>query len=146
MVRVRSRKEREVRVNRSMSDEGWSQVRSLFGAILELCPAERDSALEDLGRSDPQAAAEVRRLLSNLEAAKDFLEQPVAPWRETLSAQAGHYLKAGDVLAGRYEIRRLLGAGGMGEVYEAWDREMRLAVALKLLSPQLAERSDMVER
>src|SRR6266540_1754356 len=33
----------------------------------------------------------------------------------------------------RFEVRRQLGAGGMGIVYEAWDRERRLAVALKTL-------------
>jgi serine/threonine protein kinase len=34
---------------------------------------------------------------------------------------------------GRFEIRRQLGEGGMGIVYEAWDREREAAVALKTL-------------
>ena len=33
----------------------------------------------------------------------------------------------------RFEVRRQLGQGGTGVVYEAWDRERRLAVALKTL-------------
>lgn len=41
----------------------------------------------------------------------------------------------GDVLAGRWELRRLLGHGGSGLVFEAWDRELNSAVALKLLRP-----------
>ena len=34
----------------------------------------------------------------------------------------------------RFEIIRRLGTGGMGAVYEAFDRERQLTVALKLLN------------
>lgn len=40
-------------------------------------------------------------------------------------------LKAGQVLNGRYEIRNLLGQGGMGAVYRAFDRLFDRDVALK---------------
>src|SRR5687768_11342520 len=39
---------------------------------------------------------------------------------------------------GRYEVRALLGAGGMGRVYEAYDAELDRAIALKVLRPELA--------
>lgn len=41
----------------------------------------------------------------------------------------------GDVLSGRWEVLRLLGQGGSGLVFEAWDRELKVAVALKALRP-----------
>jgi tetratricopeptide (TPR) repeat protein len=39
---------------------------------------------------------------------------------------------------GRYHILRLLGAGGMGTVYHAWDDELGMAVALKIVRPDTA--------
>jgi eukaryotic-like serine/threonine-protein kinase len=36
----------------------------------------------------------------------------------------------------RYHIIRLLGAGGMGSVYQAWDKELEVAVAIKVIRPE----------
>lgn len=39
---------------------------------------------------------------------------------------------------GRYEVERLIGTGGMGVVFKAFDSELNRPVAVKLLSPYLA--------
>ncbi len=55
-------------------------------------------------------------------------------------------LRPGELIGGRYRIDRLLGMGGMGLVYRAHDVELDIDVALKLLRPELATRSDAFER
>lgn len=52
----------------------------------------------------------------------------------------------GAVLANRFRIEAMLGVGGMGMVYRATDLALDIPVALKLLRPELADRSDAFER
>jgi hypothetical protein len=53
-------------------------------------------------------------------------------------ASVGHVLteadRIGGAIAERFEIRKRLGAGGFGTVYEAFDRERNTAVALKTMN------------
>ena len=50
------------------------------------------------------------------------------------------------VIAGRYEVRGLVGVGGMGAVYKVYDRALDEVVALKMLRPELSHSAEMLER
>ncbi|MAL02959.1 MAG: serine/threonine protein kinase, partial [Arenimonas sp.] len=70
-----------------------------------------------------------------------------SPFPETMTGQhAGAELPPGAVLAGRFEIVRMLGIGGMGVVYLARDHDLGVPVAIKLLRPELASRPESFER
>ena len=47
---------------------------------------------------------------------------------------------------GKYQIREMLGQGGMGSVYRAYQSNLNRTVAIKVLMPQLAANSEYVKR
>jgi len=58
----------------------------------------------------------------------------------------GSALRPGAVLANRYRIQRFVARGGMGEVYEAYDRTLRERVALKTVMPTVSDSPRAVRR
>ncbi len=55
-------------------------------------------------------------------------------------------LEPGGDFGPRYRIEKLLGEGGMGTVYKAYDKELDRAVALKLIRPGLMSDADTMQR
>ena len=51
----------------------------------------------------------------------------------------GISLMPGQTLSNRYEVKEILGAGGMGVVFRAFDRELQEAVAIKTLKPEVMD-------
>lgn len=120
-----------------MSPEQWERVKEVFDAATDLPPGEQAGALAALCVGDLTVRAEAERLLSEYARAGEF-----APVVELPS----HSLRPGESVNERYEIVRLVGRGGMGEVYEARDPMLNELVALKTLQPEFARDAAMLAR
>lgn len=105
-----------------LTSEDWTVAKSLFAGAMEVSPEERSAFLRSRGSVPPAVLAEVERLLQS--------EEPVKNRPEALS-KAKSTLAQESLVLSRFVIRRLLGRGGMGEVYLAWDRALEQHVALK---------------
>ncbi len=63
-----------------------------------------------------------------------------------MSGNDDAYLKAGQILVGKYRIERVLGGGGMGVVALATHVQLDQRVALKFLKPEHVARPELLQR
>src|SRR2546426_4251249 len=112
--------------------QSWQLVTKLFNEALERAPEERSEFLKSACAGDDVLLREVESLLAQHDADTGFLESPAVAAVADEIGEKGEPPLIGKQL-GQYRIDALLGQGGMGEVYVAWDKLGR-KVALKLLT------------
>src|SRR5215468_10771082 len=120
-----------------MNAQRWQQVNDLFHSAVERAPEERAAFLDAACSGDESLRREVKSLLASHERTDNFIESPAFEIAPELLVRDGGGALIGELI-GHYLIERLIGVGGMGEVYLARDVQLGRKAALKLVPEHLA--------
>ncbi|HXD33573.1 MAG TPA: protein kinase [Pyrinomonadaceae bacterium] len=135
-----------------MNAELWKRVDELLDAAQEVPAAERESFVRSECGDNQELCREVLSLLSAQNHAGTFMAH--SAMRVAAKAMAGGAPYEAKLMTpgqeiDNYTIERLLGSGGMGQVYLATESKLNRKVALKILPPEFItdiERAARFER
>ncbi len=125
-----------------MTPERWQQAKQILHEALEREPPLRRVFIAQSCAGDDGLHHEVEALLDAHERAGGFLEKPV----DLSGLPPGRIHLSPGTQIGLYEVRALIGAGGMGEVYRARDTRLGRDVAIKILPNAFTGDPDRLNR
>src|SRR5262245_7104929 len=139
-----------------MDIDQWRQIEEVYHGALNQNDEQLVHFLDEACRGNQSLRCEVEALLAQ-EHAAGVIDEPIwirqddlmvdwdaARTESTVLRSQETGLGEGSTL-GHYRIRRLVGSGGMGAVYEAEQEKPRRTVALKVIRPGLANQ-DVLRR
>ena len=130
-----------------MDQDRWRNINRIFHAALDLAPDQRNAFVLTETAEDPALRVEIEQLLKADSRAGSYLESPILGAPFSLPAlETTPPLQEGDLLSRRFRICRMLGEGGMGHVYEAFDNDLGVVVALKVIRPEIAGNAEALAR
>jgi len=133
-----------------MDRELWKQVDALLEQALEQPPEAREAFVAAAAPDNAVLRDEVLSLLKAQSQAANFMERSAMKVAAHALAQDSRITTIVSTLVGQeiatYKIEKLLGAGGMGEVYLARDLKLGRLVALKVLPLHFVVDADRLSR
>jgi serine/threonine protein kinase len=119
-----------------MNQESWERLKQVYAAALELPTEERERYITENCKDEPEARDEALAMLRAAKSRTAILGESLVRINWAASDVVSVPAIRGDVIAGRFKIEELIGRGGMGEVYRAFDLELHRPVALKTIRPE----------
>jgi len=119
-----------------MDPDLWKQVDTLLDQALAQPPDQRETFVVEACKDNTALRDEVLSLLKAQAQATNFMERSAMRVAAESLAQDSNLTTSFSLIGkelANYKIEKLLGAGGMGEVYLARDNKLDRLVALKIL-------------
>lgn len=115
-----------------MTPERWQQIEEVLQGALDRAPRERVAFLHEVCAGDAELHSEASSLVSALDAAGNFIEQPAIAQDARVLISNHELCNIGREI-GPFKVIGRLGGGGMGEVFLAVDTRLNRRIALKIL-------------
>jgi tetratricopeptide (TPR) repeat protein len=129
-----------------MTPERRQRILEVFYSACGQPPTQAADFVRAECGQDAEMCSEVLRMLEEHARGRMIDRSPWDDPTATERAPGQPVFPPGQLVSGRYRIVRFLDRGGMGEVYEAEDLELKDRVALKTLLPAIASDGRMIAR
>jgi tetratricopeptide (TPR) repeat protein/tRNA A-37 threonylcarbamoyl transferase component Bud32 len=121
-----------------MKPDSWPRIKEILSRAFDLPAEQRQAFIGTACEGDADLRREVEGFLSAGEAEHGDSELPSAVTQLPVS---GPLFNGVGSRIGRYRVKRLIGSGGMGAVYEAVQEQPRRTVALKVMKRGITSRT-----